>query len=296
VTSRTLKMRQRTLARKLAEQRRATDTGEYVRWFHTRDMPGAGIKTRIVCEKAAADELHLMSEAEHAAFLEAWWRPDVVTIFDQYALDRKKTRRAAASINLDHPTYSCSREPAVLSTDLVLVTRSGNSYAREAWSVKSASPDGTARLTRSQAIERRTWLDEGASYKAVTAHGMHANRSKNLAWIFRAVNETVGRALSGEEIAARRAILRVIRERRPMSMLEACRTVDRMLALPAGSGATAFRQLAGEKLVRFDLEAGDPLQLRVGDICCCAARKIGRKQRVEARSGADHAEKSEMAD
>ena len=273
MTTRSLRMHKRTLARKIAEQERAKKAGEYVRWYHTRDMPGSGVKTRLVCEKGAADEVHLMSEAEHAAFLEAWWRSDVVTIFDQNPLDRKKTRRAAASLNLDHPTYSGTNEPAVLSTDLVLVTRTANLYRREAWSVKSASPHGIAPLTRSQEIERRTWEDEGASYKAVTAHGMHANRSKNLAWIFRAANDMVGRHLRDEEVAARRAIQRVIRNRRPMSVIEACRHVDRLLALPAGSGIRAFRQLAGEKRIRFDLDAPDPLQLRLEDVFCCAVLK-----------------------
>ncbi|QQK00231.1 TnsA endonuclease C-terminal domain-containing protein [Burkholderia ambifaria] len=273
MTTRTLRMHKRTLARKLAEQEMAKKTGGYARWYHTRDMPGSGIKTRLVCEKGAAAELHLMSEAEHAALLEAWWRSDVVTIFDQYALDRKKTRRAAASLNLDHPTYGGTSEPAVLSTDLVLVTRRGNLYGREAWSVKSTAPDGTAPLTRSQEIERRTWEDEGASYKAVTAHGMHANRSKNLAWIFRAANETVGRDLGGEEVKARRGIQSAIRQRRPVSVIEACRYVERLLGLPAGSGIRAFRQLAGEKRIRFDLNVADPLQLRLDDVWCCSARK-----------------------
>ncbi|WP_232427320.1 TnsA endonuclease C-terminal domain-containing protein [Burkholderia ubonensis] len=265
-------MHKTTLARKLVEQERANKKGGYARWYHTRDMPGSGIKTRLVCEKGAAGELHLMSEAEHAAFLEAWWRSDVVTIFDQYALNREKTRRAAASLNLDHPTYSGTGEPAVLSTDLVLVTRRDNLYGREAWSVKSTAPNGTAPLTRSQKIERRTWEDEGVPYKAVAAHGIHANRSKNLAWIFRAANETVGRDLDGEEVKARRAIERAIRQRRPMSVIDACRYVDRSLGLPAGSGIRAFRQLAGEKRIRFDLNVVDPLQLRLDDVWCCSSR------------------------
>ncbi|WP_254699842.1 TnsA endonuclease C-terminal domain-containing protein [Trinickia violacea] len=266
-------MRKKTLARKLAEQESAKKAGEYIRWYHTRDMPGSGIKTRLACEKGAADELHFMSEAEHAVFLEAWWRSCVVTIFDQHALDREKTQRAAASVNLDHPTYSGTREPAVLSTDLVLVIRNRNSYSREAWSVKSASGNGTTPLTRAQQIERKTWQDEGASYRAVTARGMHANRSKNLAWIFRAANETVGRDLTEEEVAARRAIQILIRTRRSMSVIEACRYVDRWLGLSVGSGIRAFRQLAGEKRIRFDLETVDPLQLRLEELWWCSAHK-----------------------
>ncbi|CAE6872697.1 Transposon Tn7 transposition protein TnsA [Paraburkholderia domus] len=266
MTTRTLRMRKGTLARKLKEQERARTAGIYLRWYHTRDMPGSGTKTRLACEKGAAEELHLMSDAEHAAFLEAWWRSSVVTIFDQMALDREKTQRAAASLNLDHPTYCGTREPAVLSTDLVLLIRSGKAHGREAVSVKAAQPGETVPLTRSQEIERKTWENEGAIYRAVTAHGMHADLSKNLAWIFRAHNDTVGRQLSDAELVARREFLRLFRRRKDIRVIDACNYIDHTLALPSGSGVRAFRQLAGSKSLAFNLSVSDPVDLKLDEI------------------------------
>ncbi|WP_217910452.1 TnsA endonuclease C-terminal domain-containing protein [Paraburkholderia youngii] len=259
-------MKMRTLHRKLKEQENAKNAGIYLRWMHTRDMPGSGIKTRLVCEKAVADELHLMSEAEHAAFLEAWWRDEVKTIFDQWALDREKTQRAALSINIDHPTYTGRTEPAVLSTDLVLNVQRGKTYIREAISVKSARTDGRDILTRSQLIERRTWENEGAIYKAVAFNGMHGNRSKNLAWIYRAHNDTVGRKLSASEQRAQNELLRILRKRKDMRVVDACRYVDSTFQFPSGSGVQAFRQLAGRKALAFDLNASDPVRLLSGDV------------------------------
>jgi hypothetical protein len=266
MTTRTLAMKKGTLRRKLKEQEKAKKDGVHLRWFHTRDMPGSGIKTRLVCEKAAANELHLMSEAEHAAFLEAWWRDEVKTIRDQYALDRDKAQRAALSINVHYPKYAGRKEPAVLSTDLVLTIERGNSYGREAVSVKSVRPGRKATLTRGQLIEKKTWEDEGAVYKPVTFEGMHANRSKNLAWIFRAHNDTVGRQLSVSELAAQKGLLRVLRRRKEMRVVDACRYVDSKFHLPPGSGVQAFRQLAGRKVLAFDLNASDPVRLLAGDL------------------------------
>lgn len=266
MSSRTLRMKKRTQLRKLKEQELAKKAGVYLRWFHTRDMPGSGIKTRLACEKAAADELHLMSDAEYAAFLEAWYRDDVVTIFDQYALDRERTQQAALAINVDHPRYDGRNEPAVLSTDLVLNVRRGNTYLREANSVKSARSDGSKSLSGSQLIERRTWEDEGATYRFVTANGLHAKRSKNLAWIFRACNDTVGRQLTDSESIARNAFLRLFRKRQEMRVVDACRYIDRTFELTSGTGAQAFRQLAGAKYLAFNLDVPNPMYLRLSEI------------------------------
>ncbi|WP_233808982.1 TnsA endonuclease C-terminal domain-containing protein [Paraburkholderia sp. HP33-1] len=266
MTTRTLRIRKGTLARKLKEQALARDEGSHQRWLHTRDMPGAGIKTRLACDKAAGEELHLLSEAEHAEFLEGWYRSDVKIIYDQVALDRDKTQRAAASINVAHPFYRDLGEPAVLSTALVYITAQGTIRNREARSVRSTRSGKEGELTRLQLIERKAWENEGASYSVVRANGMHACRSKNLAWIFRAHNDTVGRKLSDAEVAARHELLRLVRQQKEMRVIDACRLVDGTLRLPVGSGMRAFRQLAGAKRLAFDLDVSDPLSMRLDEI------------------------------
>jgi TnsA endonuclease C terminal len=266
MTTRTLRMRKGTLARKLKELAVAKSKGMHYRWLHTRDMPGSGIKTRLACEKAALGEMHLLSEGEHAEFLEGWYRGDVEVIYEQVALDRDKTQRAAASINVVHPIFRYLREPAVLSTDLVYVTERGSIRSREARSVKSARVGTKGEMTRSQLIEQKTWEDDGASYSVVWANGMHAPRSKNLAWIFRAHNDTVGRKLSDTEIAAQRELIYLVRRRKDMRVIDACGHVDQTLVLPAGSGVRAFRQLAGAKRLAFALNVSDPLEIRLVEI------------------------------
>ncbi|SAL04999.1 Transposon Tn7 transposition protein TnsA [Caballeronia calidae] len=266
MTTGTSRIRKGTLTRKLKEQAIANDKGSHQRWQHTRDRPGCGIKTRLVCSKAAGGELHSLNEAEHAEFLEGWYRSEVKIIYDQVALDRNKTQRAAASINVAHPVYQHLGELAVLSTCLVYITEQGATYHREARSVKSTRGSKKGELTRSQLIERKTWEDEGASYTVVRAHGMHARRSRNLAWIFRAHNDTVGRKLSDAEVAAQHALLRLVRRQKEMRVIDACGLVDRTLQLQLGSGVRAFRQLAGAKRLAFDLDVSDPLSLRLAEI------------------------------
>ncbi|MGF6289635.1 heteromeric transposase endonuclease subunit TnsA [Paraburkholderia youngii] len=262
----TREMRKATLARKLKELAEASRNRLHYRWMHTREMPGSGTRTRLACEKAVLDELHLMSEAEHAQFLEGWYRSDVKFILEQVALDSDKTRRAAASIDVDHPTYRNLDEAAVLSTDLVYFTEQGTTRSREAKSVRSGRSGIDGKPTRSQRIEQKTWENEGVSYSVVRADGMHATRSRNLAWIFRAHNDTVGRELSDSELIAQREFLLLFRKRKEMRVIDACRYIDRTFGLTSGAGTQAFRQLAGAKSLAFNLDVRDPIQLRLDEI------------------------------
>ncbi|WP_322092523.1 TnsA endonuclease C-terminal domain-containing protein [Paraburkholderia bannensis] len=259
-------MRKTTQERKLKELRQAQKDGVHYRWIGTRDIPGVGTKTRLYCAKAELGEVHLLSEGEHAELLEGWFRDDVEIIYDQVPLDTEKTMRAAAQVRVEHPMLFNGKTPSVLSTDLVYVvsTKKGT-YQREARSVK-ATRSAKHTLTRLQQIEKKTWEDEGALFVSVTANGMHANRSKNLAWLFRMANDVLGRELSDDEVSAQRELLRVIRKREKMRVLEACRYVEKIADLPAGSGVRAFRQLAAAKRIAFDLNVQDPLEVLVEDI------------------------------
>ncbi|WP_321813124.1 MULTISPECIES: heteromeric transposase endonuclease subunit TnsA [unclassified Paraburkholderia] len=266
MTARKSKIRKTTIERKLKEQALAKSKGVHQRWQHTRDRTGSGTKIRLACSKAASEEVHLLSAAEHAELLEGWYRREVKVIYDQVAIDREKTQRAAASINVVHPLCQSLGELAVISTSLVYITERGKSFIREARSVRSIRRGQEGELTRSQLIERKAWEDDGALYVAVTKSGMHANRSQNLAWIFRAHNDTVNRTLSGAEMAAQRQLLRLVRWKKEMRVIDACRLVDRTAGIPAGSGVRAFRQLAGARRLAFDLDVSNPLNIPLDEI------------------------------
>ncbi|MBN3858694.1 heteromeric transposase endonuclease subunit TnsA [Paraburkholderia sp. Ac-20340] len=273
MTSRTLTMKRATHTRKLKELQQAQKEGVHYRWLSTGDMPGTGVKTRLFCSKAALGEVHLMSEAEHAELLEGWYRDDVRLIYDQVPLNTEKTTRAAVQVNAEHPMLFSSAEPAVLSTDLVYVVSKGNgSHGREARSVKSTGSTDEE-LKKKQLIEKRAWENDGANFVSVRSNGMHANRSKNLAWLFRAESDSLGRDLSDVELKAQRELLGVIRRRKEMRVVDACRYAERCAGLPLGSGVRAFRQLAAAKRIAFDLNVADPLEVLVADVWMPARRK-----------------------
>jgi hypothetical protein len=266
MTSRTVRMRPTTQERKLKEQEVAKREGRYERWIGTRDMPGVGIKTRLTCEKAPLREIHLLSAAERAVFLELWWSDVVKAIFDQWALDREKTKRAAAAADLDHPTYTPDGEPLVLSTDLVAYTEIDGKAGRKAVSVKSKANFEKVGMTPRQRIEQQTWCADGVPFEVAVAHGMHASRSKNLAWLLRAENDMAGRELSAAEVLAQRELLSRLKRRDDRLVMDACEAVDRLLSLESGTASKAFRQLAAKRRISFELNAIAPSRLPVNAI------------------------------
>lgn len=262
MTSRTLRMRPSTRRRKLKEQETARAEGRHERWVGTRDMPGVGIKTRLTSTKTDLREVHLLSAGEHAVFLELWWATNVVAIYDQVWQDTIRTRRAAAEIGIEHPTYPDSGDAVDLSTDLVAVTSTHGKLGRKAFSVKAASFSETG-LTPKQRIEQQTWRNEGVEFEAVYAKGMHAARSKNLAWLLRAANDVAAHGLTETETVAQQELYRRLRRRRDISVIEACKAVECSFGLAPGSGMRAFRQLAASRRVRFDLNAVEPANMLV---------------------------------
>ncbi|WP_167306969.1 TnsA endonuclease C-terminal domain-containing protein [Paraburkholderia hospita] len=272
-------MKPSTLKRKLAEQEVALREGRHLRWLGTRALPGAGIKVRVTCVKTALREIHLLSSCEQAAFLELWWDDSVLTVYDQVAIPQDVSLKAAAQINVEHPTYKRGGELVVITTDLVAIRKRDGRLQKMAYSVKERRSFKATGENDRQRIERRVWENEGAEFKVFIADGMRAPRSKNLAWLLAAENDMTGRPLSSEEMSAQKSLLFHMRRRIGMLVVDACRAVDAEAELEPGCGARAFRQLAATKQIAFDLSSEDPIRIPVSEIRL-EIRRSATKQNV----------------
>lgn len=266
MTSRTLNLRKKTRARKIKEQVKASEQGFHYRYINTRDMPGAGTKTRLVSGKTGAREIHLLSDAEKATFLREWWDETTKVIYDQVALNTDESAAAAIQVGVRHPASGGDHEPLILSTDLVAIHEIDGRVTRRAISVKSTSGPSRKELTPKQMIEKRYWENKGSEFEAVWANGMHAAVSKNLEWLHRTENQMHGRDLSESELIARRELTRRLLRRRDSLVIDACRAIEMEFQLRSGSGVRAFRQLALEKQLSFDMNATNPVFLSVESI------------------------------
>ncbi|MEX3761425.1 TnsA endonuclease C-terminal domain-containing protein [Paraburkholderia phenoliruptrix] len=259
-------MRPTTMERKLKEQEGAKREGRHERWIGTRDMPGSGIKTRLCSRKTNLRVIHLLSAGEKACFLELWWDPCILAIYDQVMLDPEKTLPAAARAGVDHPRYPDTGDPVILSTDFLAIGERSNRLYKRAISVKSTERFAKSGMTPKQKIEEQYWRGEGARFEIFVAHGMHAARHKNLDWLLKADNDMLGRELSEAEEFARRELLRRLRKRVDTRVVDACCALERQFSMESGACARAFRQLAARKVISFDLNSTDPVAVFVQDL------------------------------
>lgn len=243
---------QRTLSRRLAQRMDDGSGKPHHPWVETNDISSRGFQTRMYCVKTAR-VLHLHSECERAAALEAWWRRDVLDIQEQKALATEKTCRAAAFLELPHPVYQKLRKPAVISTDLLLVCRRDGKFRYEAQAIKQFSGELGSRAQRLLAIEQEVWRRDGVDWKLVMARGMHAQRSRNLAWLQQCENEMCARVASGIDIESREKLLMRLKRRVDWRVIDACRAVDEESGYEFGTSARAFRQLLVLRHIEADL-------------------------------------------
>jgi hypothetical protein len=265
VTSRTLNLKRKTVARKISEQVRAMQDGHHQRHVNTRDMPGAGTKSRLMSSKSGAREIHLLSDAEKSQFLKVWRDKTSKLIYDQVALNTDESALAAIQVGVRHPATGRDHEPLTLSTDLVAIHEVNGRVRRRAISVKTLGA-GPKELTPKQMIEKKYWENRASEFEAVWANGMHSPVSKNLEWLLRTENEMHGRDLSASELIARRELVRRLIRRRDNLVIDACRAVETEFQLRSGSGVRAFRQLALERQLSFDMNATSPVFLPVASI------------------------------
>jgi hypothetical protein len=266
MTSRTLNMREKTIARKIKEQKKATEQGVHRRYINTRDMPGSGTKTRLMSSKSGAREIHCLSDAEKAVFLREWRKCTTKIIYDQVALNPEESAKAAIQIGVCHPVHGKDRQSAILSSDFVAIHEVDGRVKRRAISVKSLSSKSDVDLTPKQRIEKRYWENKASEFEVVWANGMHAAVSKNLEWLLRTENEMYGRDLTASELIARRELTHRLVRRRDELVIDACRAIESEFELKPGSGVRAFRQLALERQLSFDMNAANPVFLPVESI------------------------------
>ena len=138
----------------------------YHSWLTTQDVPSIGLTTRLMGVKIPR-MYYLFSKVERSWFYLYEWSSRVVDIREQFPLlPLGKTLAIAHQCGYYHPPKS--KEPAPLTTDLLVTIADGTNRYDVAVAVKKADALSSSRTVEKLEIERQYWQGEKVAWCLVT--------------------------------------------------------------------------------------------------------------------------------
>ena len=269
--------RKRTLTEAIMKNRQSEGRGRgegaaYKPWIYVHDVPSTGRSSRIFNGERI---MHTLSDWETTAVRQFQWDPDVLDIWEQYALPLAATQRIAREMKVRHPCDSKSRVDVPITTDLYVTRRVKNTAVLLARSIKEkAAVEYHASLTRPQRvkigrtlqkleIERRYWEENNISWMLLTEDHLSKTIKSNLEFI--------------QPVEPDRKRPRGYWKRARQMVLEALATsgrtsIEEIAIRLAGEGAlrrpdftTCMRLLCKERRIGFDMNHQFRLSMKASD-------------------------------
>lgn len=191
---------------------------------------------------------HFLSDIEFRYFLALEWSPIVTDIREQYPLPIDETLEIAQQCGIPHPINPNTREPNVITTDVVVTIRQHIGVADQARTVKTVEKLQDERVLEKLEIERQYWEKRNISWGIVTESDIPEVLVENVKWLhdkFYASDLT------------------------PLCERDICQ-ISNVLTKGVVQGKASLRNIAAECDERLGLEIGDSL--------CVARHLIANRQ------------------
>jgi len=166
----------------IADGRGQGRLGDYNPWLHIQDVASRGLVTRIRGWKTGRVH-HFLSRFELFYFYILEWSPQIFDIREQYPLlPLEETLAIAEACGVKHPTDPQSKNPIVMTTDVVTTIRIDGRDVDQARTLKLGSELNSARVGQKLEIEHRYWEARKIDWKIVTEPGVPLTVAKNVEW------------------------------------------------------------------------------------------------------------------
>lgn len=166
--------------------------GEFYKpWLRVQDVTSKGVRSQIPGIKSKRKH-HFMSLIETELFYLAEFSDSVVDIREQFPLlPINLSIKIAKSLDIKHPAHPVSKEPIVITTDLLLTRKINNAIVYEAFSVKPEGDSGDLRVIEKIEIERLWWELLGVKFHYYTGNQDTAIQSKNIKWATHSIRSDI---------------------------------------------------------------------------------------------------------
>jgi hypothetical protein len=207
--------------------------GDYSPWIHVQDFASKGLSTRTNGYKINRTH-HFLSILEYDYFLITEWNPAVVDLREQYPLlPIEETIEIAKELNIKHPVEPKTQLPIIMTTDLLITSRSGLDTKESARSVKYSKDLEKSRVIDKLEIERQYWTRRHVEWAIVTEREISKPIVKNIKILreYREINDRIN--IDQREIEKMERVLRKILADMPFN--NACQYCDNAYELPQGT-------------------------------------------------------------
>lgn len=266
------------------------DPDEYVPFLNVHDISSVGRSSRVKIGKRVA---HTHSDLETMCLNELRWNPNVVAIYEQVALDGKRTEEIARELGIKHPTLTGDGETYILTTDLVAEISVQGFSRYHAIAVKPVSAIDLGPYLRGELtdkrkrsviertiakleIERRYWSEQNYTWLLVTDAVLSRVRNFNIN-VFLTARKLPSRPNHVEYWGkVSLEVLRAIKSQPDCQIQRIAAGLEKAFDIPPADVIDMLRHLCGKRLIEFDMD------VRFGPEC------HGRDFVIPRKSAADH--------
>ncbi|WNC68724.1 TnsA endonuclease N-terminal domain-containing protein [Thalassotalea nanhaiensis] len=155
---------------------------KYKPWLRVQDVKSRGTRSQIFGRKTNREH-HLMSLLESELFYLIEFSDRVTDIREQFPiLPLNYSQKVAKTLGVEHPKHPKTKEPIVLTTDLLLTVDSESGQYFHAISVKPEEEAGVDRVLQKVEIERICWELMGVKFSFYVGDDLRRIQSENIAW------------------------------------------------------------------------------------------------------------------
>jgi TnsA endonuclease N terminal/TnsA endonuclease C terminal len=243
----------KSIKKRLAKGFGQGEKESYQPYLRVSDVPSNGTSSIITGWKHGREH-HLLSRNERNYFYCLEWSDDVLEIREQFPLvPLESTFRLAQSLGLRHP--GVRGELTLMTTDFLILVRSGNGAKWIARTIKPEAKLMSSRVLQKFEIERRFFAERGIDWGIVTDKDIPEAVWRNMDWLHecRAVSRL--RPLIAEDIdRIRRHMVSRIAPEQKVQIAQFCLNVDRELHFVFGTSLKVFRHLVATKVLGVDIQ------------------------------------------
>jgi hypothetical protein len=176
------KMTEAIIAEWQKEGRGKGEGPKYKPWLEVFDFSSRGRVERTESARFGRT-IHLMSDVERDTFYALEWSQRVISVREEYPLDRSVTLQIADALKIRHPYYPGTNVPTVMTVDFFCTVVTDGATGFEALECKRTEAAADANSIEKLQIAKTYFAGMGIPYRLVFHSRLPKTKISNIEWM-----------------------------------------------------------------------------------------------------------------